>query len=57
MSYTAEICVGNPPQKLRALFDTGSANTWIINKNLDIGASKPTFSYDDKASSTNHKTA
>jgi hypothetical protein len=22
--------VGNPPQKIRALFDTGSANSWIL---------------------------
>lgn len=34
-SYTADIYVGNkPPQKIRALFDTGSSNTWILNKNV-----------------------
>lgn len=51
----SEIFVGNPPQKIRALFDTGSTNTWILNKNTDIGGPKE-FSYDDKASSTSHKT-
>ena len=49
--------VGNPPQKVRALFDTGSTNTWILNKNTPLkeGAEKE-FSYDDKASKTNKKT-
>jgi hypothetical protein len=35
--YVSDIFVGNPPQKIRALFDTGSANTWILNKNTDLG--------------------
>lgn len=45
--------VGNPPQKIRALFDTGSTNTWILNKktNLPGGASKE-YSYDNEASKT-----
>jgi len=34
-SYVADIYVGNkPPQKIRALFDTGSSNTWILNKKV-----------------------
>jgi len=32
--YTSFIYVGNPPQKLRALFDTGSSNTWIASDKL-----------------------
>ena len=32
MSYMADLYVGNPPQKIRGLFDTGSSNTWILNK-------------------------
>ena len=39
--------VGNPPQKVRGLFDTGSTNTWILNKDTPIGkdAAKE-FSYE-----------
>lgn len=33
-SYVGEISVGNPPQIVRAYFDTGSTNTWILNKEL-----------------------
>ena len=36
MSYMADLYVGNPPQKVRGLFDTGSSNTWILNK--EVGA-------------------
>lgn len=36
MAYMADIYVGSPPQKIRALFDTGSANTWILNKKAHI---------------------
>jgi len=51
----SEIFVGNPPQKIRALFDTGSTNTWVLNKKTDIGSAKE-FSYDNEASSTSKKT-
>jgi len=30
-AYVSEIYVGNPPQKIRALFDTGSTNAWVLN--------------------------
>lgn len=30
------IYVGNPPQKLMALFDTGSANTWILSNKVKL---------------------
>lgn len=50
MSYMAEIYVGNPPQKLRGLFDTGSSNTWILNKKVTNIQSK--YSYDDTISKT-----
>lgn len=40
---------------MRAIFDTGSSNTWILNKNTNIDVPKK-FSYDDKASSTSKKT-
>lgn len=43
--------VGNPPQKIRALFDTGSTNTWVLNKKTPLknNATKQ-FSFDDGAS-------
>mmetsp|Transcript_29546 Transcript_29546/g.45016 ORF Transcript_29546/g.45016 Transcript_29546/m.45016 type:complete len:144 (+) Transcript_29546:198-629(+) len=31
MDYLADIYIGSPPQKVRALFDTGSANTWVLS--------------------------
>lgn len=34
-TYSSDIWVGNPPQKLRALFDTGSANTWILSSRIN----------------------
>jgi hypothetical protein len=49
--------VGNPPQKVRALFDTGSTNTWILNKKTKLGGNKEKeFSYDDSVSKSNNKT-
>jgi hypothetical protein len=50
-SYVADIYVGNnPPQKIRALFDTGSANTWILNQK--VKANDLHFSYDEKKSTS-----
>lgn len=34
--YTSDIYLGNPPQKLRALFDTGSQNTWVLSRSLNL---------------------
>lgn len=49
--------VGNPPQKVRALFDTGSTNTWILNAKTALsGHKEKEFAYDDTKSKTNHKT-
>ena len=54
-SYVADIYVGNnPPQKIRALFDTGSANTWILNKK--VHAHDLHFAYDEKLSSSAQQT-
>lgn len=52
-AYVTEMSVGTPPQKVRALFDTGSTNTWILNKKTPLpdGATKE-FSYDETKSST-----
>ena len=51
--YISEICVGNPPQKLRAEFDTGSSNLWVINNQVK---SKQKLHYDIGMSSTAQKT-
>lgn len=49
--------VGNPPQKVRGLFDTGSTNTWILNKNTTLpGGAEKEYSYDNLASTTSKKT-
>ena len=49
MAYMADVYIGTPPQKIRALFDTGSSNSWILNKRLKTVDG---LAYDDKASST-----
>lgn len=36
---------------VRAIFDTGSTNTWILNSKTDIKTPKP-MSYDETKSST-----
>ena len=30
MIYASEFYVGNPPQKLTGVFDTGSTNLWVL---------------------------
>lgn len=53
--YTSDIWVGNPPQKLRALFDTGSQNTWILSKKSQLNRdaqSRFHYFYDEEKSST-----
>ena len=59
-SYVAEFEVGNPPQKLRGLFDTGSTNMWILNESVKIFYKDREVpkkrSYNDKISSTAQKT-
>lgn len=34
--YVGEMYIGNPPQLLRALFDTGSTDTWTVSINSSI---------------------
>jgi len=49
--------IGNPAQKVRALFDTGSTNTWILNKKTELSNHKEKeFSYNDATSTSNKKT-
>jgi len=43
---------------MRGLFDTGSTNTWILNKDTELkGLAKKEFSYDNKASKSSEKTS
>lgn len=45
--------VGNPPQLIKALFDTGSTNTWVLNSKVDLGNNvQKERSYDNNASSS-----
>lgn len=54
--YIGELYVGTPPQKVRAVFDTGSTNTWILNKKTDVGSEKE-LSYDNDSSNTSKQTS
>lgn len=36
-SYYADVYIGNPKQKMRALFDTGSSNTWVLSTKASNG--------------------
>jgi phytepsin len=56
-AYVSELYVGNPPQKMRGLFDTGSTNTWILNKKTELkGLAQKEYAYDDEKSKTRKKT-
>ena len=50
-AYVSDMYVGNPPQLVRALFDTGSTNTWVLSEKCDIGATKER-SYSNTTSTT-----
>lgn len=30
IAYMGELNFGTPPQKIKAIFDTGSANPWVV---------------------------
>ena len=48
-AYMADIYIGTPPQKIRAIFDTGSSNSWILNSSVKRLNG---LAYDNKASTT-----
>lgn len=52
-AYVSDFYVGNPPQKVRGLFDTGSTNTWILNEAVQLanGAQKE-YSFKPELSSS-----
>ena len=54
-AYISDLYVGNPPQKVRGLFDTGSTNTWIINDKVQTQNEKQ-FSFKPETSSSFHNT-
>ena len=58
LAYMATVYLGTPPQKLRAIFDTGSSNTWVVNKKAMKKDDKidVKYVYDDTKSSTVKKT-
>jgi len=41
MFYLSEFYMGNPPQRLRGIFDTGSADIWIKNRKTNIMGTRP----------------
>ena len=50
-AYISDVYIGNPPQKIRALFDTGSTNTWVLNDKVVLpGGADKEFSYKDRES-------
>lgn len=57
-SYIGEIYFGTPAQKIRALFDTGSANCWVFSETAKkelpakIKAHRKFYSYNPAKSST-----
>jgi pepsin A len=54
--YSSYIYVGNPPQKMRALFDTGSSNLWIAGHMINkTGIKREHNYYDPKKSTTAQK--
>lgn len=60
--FLTDFEVGNPPQKVRGVFDTGSTNTWILNKKTPLGGGfgqEPSKmrSYDETLSTTMIKTS
>ena len=63
MLFLTDMEVGNPPQKVRAVFDTGSTNMWVLNKNTPLKTSNmaqeppKVRSYDDTLSQSNKKTS
>ena len=56
MAYMATVYLGTPPQKLRAIFDTGSSNTWVVNRKALTGDMSVQFPYSDEKSTTCKKT-
>lgn len=50
--YTGMIYMGSNLQPIRAIFDTGSANSWILSKNAVQANSKKFHTFDPDTSTT-----
>jgi hypothetical protein len=51
-AYVSDMYVGNPPQLVRALFDTGSTNTWVLSSTVDLGGATKERSFNNLTSTT-----
>lgn len=53
-NYVGTILIGTPPRKVRAIFDTGSTNQWVLSSMCDSVGCKngDNYVYDPQASST-----
>jgi len=52
MLYTSYIYIGNPPQKMKALFDTGSASSWVAGDKVRGTYAKQHSYYEPSKSNT-----
>ena len=50
--YSGEVGVGTPPQSMRVIFDTGSANFWVYTRDCKSLACQLHSTYDHRLSST-----
>jgi len=47
--------VGNPPQKLSMIMDTGSTNMWVISKGVKLNGGESASIFYDVEKSKTHK--
>ena len=38
--YSAQVAVGTPPQDVTLVLDTGSSDTWVLDRNADLCVSR-----------------
>jgi hypothetical protein len=51
--YVSDFYIGNPPQRMRGVFDTGSTNTWVLNEKTQLtGNPEKMFAYAQDKSDT-----
>jgi len=51
-AYIATVHLGTPPQPINAIFDTGSANMWVVSTEANGNRSKEANSYNPGQSET-----